>query len=296
MPDGITTIEEAFKAAKLEELNAGAAPEGVGAPPADPTSDGLAGGVDQPPDTDPETQALVDSLVEQPTETGPLVSFDDPRFWTQSVDVNGAMVTFGEMRNGYLRQDDYTKKTQQVAEQRRKLEEAERFYESFTADPAEFARAVAVEYGWLDKRATAPTVNVDIPKAPTDDELDARLQEMLDERVSSDPRVLEAQRVEALNVIDQEFDRIGEELKVTIPRELRQSLLAEADARQVYDFDLLLRARMSGHQRTSDNLIRSGASRPGSAGNLGQQTPEQAAPMTVEEAWAQAKAELQSGR
>ena len=295
MPEGITTIEEAFAAAKLEELNAGAAPEGVGAPPA-VAPEGPPASDDQPSASDPEAQALIDSLVEQPGDEAAIPAIEDPRFWTQQAEANGELVTLGEMRNGYMRHDDYTRKTQEVAEQRRTLEEAEKFLESFNADPLEFTRSMAVEYGWIDPETTTPVVEVPIPQVLSDEELDARLQEMLDERVSADPRVLAAQQTEAMHLIESEFDRIGQDMKITIPAELRESLLAEAHQRQVFDLELLLKARLASHQRTSDNLIRSGALRPGSAGGLGSQPEQPQQPITVEEAWAQAKAEAQSGR
>jgi hypothetical protein len=290
--DGITTIEEAFKAAKLEELSAGAAPQDAGAPPAAPPTDPPSVESDQPSETDPETQALIDSLVEQPGEEGsPPSGMDDPAFWTQQTEVDGESVTLGELKNSYLRQKDYTQKTQALAEQRRTLEQAEKFLEAYEADPSEFARAMAVEYGWIASEATAPVVEVEIPNTYTQEEIDARLEEMLAERVSADPRVLQAQVIDAERLIDNEFDRIQNEMRISIPVELRKSLMAEAQQRQVYDFEILLKARMAGRRQASDNLIRSGAARPQSAGVLAQQPQAAAAPMTVEEAWAQAKAE-----
>lgn len=293
MPEGITTIEEAFNASKLEEL--GGVPETPGAPPAE-TVDGPPASVDQPSEPDPETQALVDSLVEQPDDGAEVPALEDPRFWTQQTEVDGELVTLGEMKNGYLRQADYTKKTQALAEERRTLEQADSFLKEFQADPSEFARALAVEFGWLDQDRLTPVKELSIPQQVTDEELEARLQEMLDERVQTDPRVLQAQQTESLRLISEEFDRIGADHSVSIPQELRDSLLAEAQQRGVFDLELLFKARLASRQRSSDNLIRSGAVRPRSAGGLGS-TPETAPPpTTVEEAWLQAKADAASGR
>jgi hypothetical protein len=289
---GIQTIEEAFAAAKLEELTGTAAPEGVGASPEAPPVEAPPTVGDQPSDTDPDAQALVDSLLEQPTEGGEIPAIEDPAFWAQQTEVQGELVTFGEMKNGYMRRKDYTQKTQAVSEERRSLEEAAKFYESFNADPSEFARAMAVEYGWVDPDTTAPVMEVEIPQVLSSEELDARLEEMLAERVSADPRVVEAEEVQARRLIDEEFDRIGQDMKVQIPRELRESLLAEAAQRQVFDLELLFKARLAGVQHKSDNLIRGGGQRPRQAGGLGAGNEVAApAPTTVEEAWAQAKAE-----
>jgi hypothetical protein len=293
---GIQTVEEAYMAAKLEELNAGAAPESAGAPPAEPSIEPPEIVSDQPSDTDPDAQALVDSLVEQPTDEGGSPNIEDPTFWNQQTEVQGEQVTFGEMRNGYMRRKDYTQKTQALAEERRTVEEAAKFYEDFNTDPSEFARAMAVEYGWIDADMTAPVVEIEIPQVLSSEELDARLEEMLAERVSSDPRVVAAQEAEARRLIDDEFDRLGQEMRVTIPAELRESLLAEAFERQVFDLELLFKARLAGRQQQSDNLIRSGAARPRYAGGTNGSAPEAPAPVTVEEAWAQAKAEAAAGR
>lgn len=288
MPDGIQTIEEAFAAAKLEELTPGTGPQDLGVPPAAAT-DAPQVGSDQPSASDPETQALIDSLVEQPSDEP--AGLDDPRFWTQKTEVNGELVTLGELKNGYLRTDDYTRKTQAVAEQRRGLEDAERFLNDFQANPLEFARTLAIEFGWLDPGQNQPQVEVQIPGQLNEEEIDARLQEMLDERVSADPRVLQAQQTEALRLVDEEFDRLGGEMKVSIPKELRDSLIAEAQERQVFDLELLLKARLAGRQRTSDNLIRSGPLRPGSSRGPESQYDQTQTPTTIEEAWAQAKLE-----
>ena len=296
MEGGIQTVEQAFAAAKLEELTPGAAPDGAGAPPAEaPVQDAETAG-DQPSDTDPDAQALVDSLLEQPTAEDGAPDIEDPQFWAQQTEVQGELVTFGEMKNGYMRRKDYTQKTQAVAEERRTIEEAAKFFESFEADPSEFARAMAVEYGWLDPESTAPVVEIEIPKVLSEEELDARLEEMLVERVSSDPRVVEAETIAARRTIDEEFDRIGSEMRVSIPPELRESLLAEAAQRQVFDLELLFKARLANRQQSSDNLIRGGAARPRSTGPGGAPEAPTAQPSTIEEAWQQAKLEANTSR
>jgi len=49
--------------------------------------------------------------------------------------VNGQEVTMEELQNGYLRQGDYTKKTQEVAKQRGESQEAIDFYETLKQNP-----------------------------------------------------------------------------------------------------------------------------------------------------------------
>lgn len=296
--DGIQTVEEAWNAAKLEDqsngqvgpadADPGATP--AGAPPTPPSTS-----EEQPSGASPELQSLIDSLAqgEQPIAEGEALPIEDPRFWQQKTTHNGEELSLAEMRNGYMRHGDYTQKTQDLAEQRRTLEDAAKLYESYVDDPSEFARSLAVEYGWLEEDQTAPVVEIDLPPFMNPEALDARLEEMLDERMSSDPRVQEAEALRAQALVAQEFDRIESELQITIPVELRQSLIAEAQEKQIYDFEILLKARLSEAvaARTPDNLFRSGAARPRSAGGIGQQPVPVTEPKTIEEAWQQAKAE-----
>lgn len=51
------------------------------------------------------------------------------------VEIDGKEVTIDELKNGYLRQSDYTKKTQEVARTRKETEEAVKFYEYLKQNP-----------------------------------------------------------------------------------------------------------------------------------------------------------------
>ena len=63
---------------------------------------------------------------------------------TTYVEVNGQQVPIDELRDGYLRQSDYTRKTQELARDREKTQIAERYYEAATKDP-ELAQRLATE-------------------------------------------------------------------------------------------------------------------------------------------------------
>lgn len=74
--------------------------------------------------------------IEQPTipevvETQPPVEETKPI----AVEVDGKEVTIDELKNGYLRQSDYTKKTQQLSHQRKEVEDAVKFYEHLKNNP-----------------------------------------------------------------------------------------------------------------------------------------------------------------
>lgn len=74
--------------------------------------------------------------VEQPTtppvvETQPTVEETKPI----TVEIDGKEVTIEELKNGYLRQADYTRKTQQLANQRKEVEDAVKLHEHLKNNP-----------------------------------------------------------------------------------------------------------------------------------------------------------------
>jgi len=62
-------------------------------------------------------------------------------------EVDGTPITLDEARSGYLRQSDYTRKTQELAEQRRQLRNAEVLQSALQRDPQATLRALADAYG-----------------------------------------------------------------------------------------------------------------------------------------------------
>ena len=74
--------------------------------------------------------------VEQPTtppvvETQPTVEETKPI----TVEIDGKEVAIEELKNGYLRQADYTRKTQQLANQRKEVEDAVKLHEHLKNNP-----------------------------------------------------------------------------------------------------------------------------------------------------------------
>jgi hypothetical protein len=62
-------------------------------------------------------------------------------------ELDGTPITLDEARNGYLRQSDYTKKTQELAEMRQRLADAEAITEALRSDPANTLRALSDAFG-----------------------------------------------------------------------------------------------------------------------------------------------------
>ena len=56
--------------------------------------------------------------------------------YTVKVDGSEEQVSLDELRDGYQRQADYTRKTQELASERSRLQQAEAIVQSLEADPA----------------------------------------------------------------------------------------------------------------------------------------------------------------
>ena len=301
--EGLASIAEALEAAKVE-----LAPEGSGGadPSVSPFDDGTAG-VDGEQPTEPALdsvkQELVTELLQSETGGDPDATPPDPgskEFWEQTVEVNTSdgpqQVPLGQLRDGFMRLADYTRKTQELSLIRKKLGDAAEFYEQYQRDPREFARAIAVEQGFI-YAGDEPVAEVRGVKAPTPEEIQAEVDRLAQERIQSDPVVQQAMTAQAVGVINAEFDRLEQEHHIRLPAELRESITREAMDRNVADFDLLLRARLASieDQRRQQGQLRGAApSRPGMSPGAAQTQPGQVPEITsIEDAWRAAALELQ---
>lgn len=87
--------------------------------------------VEQP--TTPKEEPTVEQPTEeQPTEEQPTEVEEDKPI---TVEIDGKEVTIDELKNGYLRQSDYTRKSQEVSRKRKEVEEAVQFYEHLKQNP-----------------------------------------------------------------------------------------------------------------------------------------------------------------
>ena len=67
--------------------------------------------------------------------------------YTVTVDGDSQEVSLQELRDGYQRQADYTRKTQELASERKRLEQAEAIVSSLEADPEGTIRALEDAFG-----------------------------------------------------------------------------------------------------------------------------------------------------
>ena len=83
----------------------------------------------------------------------------EPTGSTYTVKVDGAEseVTLSELQQGYQRQADYTRKTQELASERQRLEQAEAIVSALEADPQGALTALSSAFGIEDSRQPSST-------------------------------------------------------------------------------------------------------------------------------------------
>ena len=164
---------------------------------------------------------------------------------------------------------------------------------SFEEDPAGFTRSLAVQAG-LIREGDAPIKHVDVARIPTPEDLESRVNEMVEDRVSKDARVQRAAVSDARAQIDIEFDRLQKAYEVPINTALRDDLIREAQTQGSHDLEGLLTRRLlrtqQKHSRAADANLASTA-RPGSppASATAPDGAETTEKPSMREAWNQSK-------
>ena len=112
--------------------------------------------------------------------------------YTIKVDGVEEQVSLDELRDGYQRQSDYTRKTQELASERGRLQQAEAIVNSLEADPAGTLEALGNAFG-VERTTSEPTGPVDPWDEP--DPSEQRIAS-LEARLEQQDRVQRRQQVE----------------------------------------------------------------------------------------------------
>jgi hypothetical protein len=308
LDDGFTSLEEAFSASVTELEQAGSSD----AEPAQPPVEAQVTAADETPSESPVEQpepdadggdelakAMLDVEDDMDTPDSPGDKPGD--IWAQEVQFDTAdgpvTATVEELKAGYLRQGDYTRKTQAIADERKNLESADAFYTRFREDPSEFARQLAVEAGWLESDARPVKVK-EYAKVPSPTEYDEMVQEEVRKRLEEDPRIERDAMAQQRQLVAEAFDSIEKKAGMSIPPDLRKSIVAEAVERGNTDLEMIFwarRAKALDKQQQASQIRKGAPARPGQPHQS--QTDPSAPPETVEtleDAYKQALAEQQA--
>jgi len=247
-PEGLPSLDEAFGTAAVA-AGLGDNPEDVGFEaerPADTT----------PPPGEPE-QPLQDEAA--PDESAESVFGDlpqeaaPPSVWDTEVELAGfdRPVKIAEMRDGYLRQSDYTRKTQALAAERKAFEEehgqALRLMKALTEDPAGTAAYLAVQTKVIDEAQVADKVRhlqgVWTPP-PSRDEIEAAVEKRVAEMVANHPAVLQAQQQVLIDGIERDFRKIEQQNSIRLSDRDKEAILKRAIDSGTPDLGLVAKAML----------------------------------------------------
>lgn len=166
--------------------------------------------IDSIDDTDSE------DLAESDVEDAPddVFDFDSIKDKTVTVVVQGETfeVPLQELRNGYMRQADYTRKTQQIAADSKVLQWAQDLQEAFRNDPQGSIRFLQQQFGVADKADDDPYEFLDPEFKPIVNELQQTKRELAElqrqqQQIAEQRAVAEAQsELEMMKSKYQDFD------------------------------------------------------------------------------------------
>ena len=208
--------------------------------------------------------------------------------YTVKVDGSESEVTLSELQQGYQRQADYTRKTQELASERQRLEQAEAIVSALEADPKGALTALSTAFGIEDNRSSSPTDEWEEDSDPQEQRI-ASLEATVAQQTRASRQTALEKEVNALHSKYGDFDADAlykHALTNRIPN------LEAAYAHMNFGSLATYAGRLhEDRERTESKRgakVESGTSRQ--AGVVTSTTAEK--PMSIREAFAQAKKEL----
>lgn len=209
-------------------------------------------------------------------------------------------IQVSELVQGYLRQADYTQKTQLLADERKSFEAeneaAVSLVESLRQDPAGTIASLAVSVGLMNEADLDPSVIANLNRehsVPTRESVAQSIETQAKAMVEQDPRVIEAEDARLLAEVEASFSQIEATHGVSFSGRDKDAIFQRAVEMGTMRVDLAfldLQAQATKLRKDRDAAKQSAPQAPGAA--VADQTPTQPStpPTTVKEAWQRAKA------
>lgn len=234
--EGIPSFADAVAAAYDELDIADDKPEvEVADVPADVIDQADAGKPEQSESDEPEAveDSVFDSDLLDELEKAPEDEVDmDVQITVPGLDTP---VSQQELVDGYLRQSDYTRKTQALSEKSNQLDDdnglALRLMGKLRDTPLETVAALAVEVGLIDADQVDPVVLAELDeelRVPTQDEVQDQIKAGIDDAVENHPLVVEAQKNVVREQIMSEFKEIEGQIGQTLSERDRNAVMQKA--------------------------------------------------------------------
>ena len=218
-----------------------------------------------PSSADDGSQPIEGSEGEQPTvenddNTGLFgVTVDDNPEGEQSTDVNsltvdvdGRQMTVNQLRDEHMMQADYTRKTQELAEARKEHDKAIVLWDALQKDPTETVRQLYV-------RMNAGQTPVEGVQAPVQGDVDinALVEQKLQEKLDSNPRLQALEATAAINEVNQAFTGIEQDNNIELIASDRKIIMERAVELGTSDLGFVFDGMM--HQRAAQDAERDNA-------------------------------------
>lgn len=104
--------------------------------------------------TSADTVSVTDPTATAPGNTAETTPTAPPQSAEPTFQIDGRDVPYDEVVKGYLRQSDYTVKTQALAQERQQLAEAQQLWEAFNADPVRTLEVLSQYVGQAGDQAS----------------------------------------------------------------------------------------------------------------------------------------------
>jgi hypothetical protein len=206
-----------------------------------------------------------------------------------------------ELMEGYLRQDDYTQKTQTLAEQRKDAERAIKLYDLMKEDTVGTIASLAVDAGLVDSDQLGdakPSFAVkqffedDRQVAPTEESIDEVVARKVAEALGENEQLKQMQQQDATNQIISDLNDIERDYEDTLDDADRRAILQRAlqeDNPNLEHVYLRMQAELTRAQAVKQRIKDGTTPRPG------QRVPDKditdKKPDNVREAWDMAVAQ-----
>ena len=181
------------------------------------------GTVEQPIVESNEKSGLFDKMF---VEKQSLNSEDSSKEDSLTFTVDGAQLTMAELKAGYLRQADYTRKTQELSTLRKESENAIVLWNSLQEKPKETIQAL-----W----ARVSQGKTPVTEEKSDVDIEALVAQRVEEALASDPRVKQVQEQEIMSNINATFAEIEDVNDVKLDNEDRVRVLERAQELETPD-------------------------------------------------------------
>lgn len=215
---------------------------------------------DQPTEATDEIASLLEAVKPSAEDQSAKVDLDSEDFWKRQVDVETSdgprTVTFEELKKGYMRLADYTRKTQELSRERHLVSDAVELQKSLTEDPAGFARYIAAKAGLISETDT-PAKDI---KLWTDHDVETELEKRLEAKLADHPLIKQAQQSEAISRVEAAFSALEEKYNTKLVPDHRILILEEAKRQNVTDLDFVFQALLyRGSQKLAKQRNAKGA-------------------------------------